>query len=132
MSGDIHMQTLWTKPDIRVRSYPLLRDTRKKHHGGIHRDAIWSIATTNAMVKSPRLPTGFVPSQPMTETLFALHANEQLLSVQQVADALSVSRLTIYRLIERRLLPAFRVARRLRFSRADVRTYLARVKTPSL
>jgi excisionase family DNA binding protein len=65
----------------------------------------------------------------MTETSFALRADEPLLSVQQVAEALSVSRLTVYRLIERRLLPAFRVARRLRFSRGDVSRYLAGVRT---
>ena len=65
----------------------------------------------------------------MTETSFALPADEPLLSVQQVAETLSVSRLTIYRLIERRLLPAFRVARRLRFSRGDVTRYLADVRT---
>ena len=64
----------------------------------------------------------------MTETT-TLRAGEPLLSVVQVAEALSVSRLTIYRLIERRLLPAFRVARRLRFSRGDVARYLAGVRT---
>ena len=65
----------------------------------------------------------------MTETSFALRADEPLLSVQQVAEALSVSRLTIYRLIERRVLPAFRVARRLRFLPSDVAGYLEAVKT---
>jgi excisionase family DNA binding protein len=65
----------------------------------------------------------------MTENSFALRAGEPLLSVQQVAETLSVSRLTVYRLIERRLLPAFRVARRLRFSRGDVSRYLAAVRT---
>jgi excisionase family DNA binding protein len=67
----------------------------------------------------------------MTETSFALRRDGPLLSVRQVAETLNVSRLTIYRLIERRTLPAFRVARRLRFSPADVVRYLAGVKTPN-
>jgi len=80
-----------------------------------------------------RLPTGPAPLQPtMIETSFALRTGDPLLSVRQVAETLNVSRLTIYRLIERRLLPAFRVAKRLRFSRADVMRYLAGVKTPDL
>ncbi len=65
----------------------------------------------------------------MTETLAVLRTDEPLLSVEQVAQALNISRLTVYRLIDRRLLRTFRVARRLRFSRADVARYLAGVKT---
>jgi excisionase family DNA binding protein len=66
----------------------------------------------------------------MTDTAFALPADRALLSVEQVAEFLNVSRLTVYRLIERRLLATFRVARRLRLSRGAVGRYLANVKTP--
>lgn len=47
-----------------------------------------------------------------------------MLTRQEVAKALHVSELTIYRLVERGLLPCYRIARRLRFSVADVETYL--------
>lgn len=66
----------------------------------------------------------------MIETSFVLRADEALLSVHQVAALLAVSRLTVYRLIERGTLPVFRVARRLRFSRGDIARYLEQVRAP--
>lgn len=66
----------------------------------------------------------------MTESISALRAGGSLLSVEQVADFLSVSRLTVYRLIERRVLPVYRVARRLRFDPGDLARYLRSARTP--
>ena len=48
-----------------------------------------------------------------------------LLTLQEVANALRVSQITIRRLVERRILPCFHVARRLRFKLADIERYLA-------
>lgn len=61
--------------------------------------------------------------------VFLPSADEVFLSVADVARRLSVSRLTIYRLIEKRVLPAHRIARRLRFAPEDVRRYLCRTRT---
>lgn len=65
----------------------------------------------------------------MLETTKSLGIMEPLLSSAQVADLLSVSRLTVYRLIERGLLPVYRVARRLRFTKTDLESYLSRSRT---
>ena len=48
-----------------------------------------------------------------------------LLTLQEVARALRVSQITVRRLVERRVIPCFHVARRLRFKLADVESYLA-------
>jgi putative molybdopterin biosynthesis protein len=58
-----------------------------------------------------------------------MRPDDALLSVMQVAHLLNVSRLTIYRLIERGALPVYRIARRLRFSRRDLQDYLANSRT---
>lgn len=47
-----------------------------------------------------------------------------LLTVQEVADAMRVSSMTIYRLIKTRELPATRVGSRLRVRRGDLFAYL--------
>lgn len=49
-----------------------------------------------------------------------------LLSLNEVAQLLSVSRPTVYRLIRSGELPAIRVGERLRFDQADVQSYLER------
>lgn len=98
------------------------------------------ILITNAMLPSPKSrPTrrgsqgsahGVAPSQPnMIGTIQSLKLDDGLLSVMQVAQLLNVSRLTIYRLIERGLLPVYRIARRLRFARGDLLAYLAKSRT---
>lgn len=55
----------------------------------------------------------------------------RLLSLREVATALHVSQLTVYRLLDRRELRAFRVARRLRFHPQDIRAFLEHRKTPA-
>jgi excisionase family DNA binding protein len=54
--------------------------------------------------------------QPFTEA--------RLLTVNEVADLLRVSRMTVYRLIKDRTMPAFRVGRGYRLLEEDVHTYL--------
>lgn len=49
-----------------------------------------------------------------------------LLTLSEVSGTLRVSRSTVYRLVEGRRLPAYRLGRRLRFDRDDVATFLAR------
>jgi excisionase family DNA binding protein len=43
---------------------------------------------------------------------------------------LGVSRMTVYRLIERRALPVYRVCRRIRFKLEDVQTFVESQRTP--
>ncbi len=49
----------------------------------------------------------------------------QLLTVQEVADAMRVSNMTVYRLINSGSLPAVRVGKSYRLTEADVDRYLA-------
>jgi excisionase family DNA binding protein len=55
----------------------------------------------------------------------------KLLSLREVADLLRVARVTIYRLVARRALPVYRIARRLCFREHDVREWLERRRTDS-
>ena len=48
-----------------------------------------------------------------------------LLTIEEVAEFLRVSKTSVYRLVERRELPFHRVGRTLRFTRKDLETYLA-------
>jgi excisionase family DNA binding protein len=48
----------------------------------------------------------------------------RLLTVNEVADHLRVSRMTVYRLIKDGEMPAFRVGRSYRLREEDVHTYL--------
>lgn len=52
-------------------------------------------------------------------------ARERFLTVQEVADLMRVSSMTIYRLIKTGELPAVRVGRSYRVAERDVDTYLA-------
>ncbi len=49
---------------------------------------------------------------------------DELLDVQSVADLLHVNPRTVLRMVERKELPAIRVARRFRFRRTDLENYL--------
>lgn len=48
-----------------------------------------------------------------------------LLTIEEVAEFLRVSKTSVYRLVERRELPFCRVGRTLRFTRTDLESYLA-------
>ena len=65
----------------------------------------------------------------MLEMTRVMARGGSLLSTPEVASYLNVSRLTVYRLIERGLLPVYKVARRLRFRLNDVDAYLASART---
>ena len=74
-------------------------------------------------------PTGPAHSQPnMTDTAVAIP--NHLFTVDGLAQYLSVSRATVYRLIERRCFPVYRVARRLRIRAEDVERFLESQLTP--
>jgi general secretion pathway protein E len=51
---------------------------------------------------------------------------EEMLSLEEAADVLSVSKSTLYRMIERKEVKGRKVGRQWRFSRADVQAYLDR------
>ena len=54
--------------------------------------------------------------------------SDRLLTVAEVAEALRVSTMTIYRMVKSGQLPATRVGRSYRFRRADVQRYLEKGK----
>lgn len=67
------------------------------------------------------------PSHPMqTTSAFASETGKEYLSPDQVAKLLQLSRLTIYRLIDRGMLPVYKLCRRLRIRRDDVEHLLDR------
>lgn len=67
------------------------------------------------------------PSQPdMNNTTLALRLEGELLAPTAVARLLSLSRSTIYRLMERGLLPVHKICRHLRVRRTDVETLITR------
>lgn len=52
-----------------------------------------------------------------------------LLTVEEVADRLKVSKMTVYRLIESRELPALRIGRSYRVAATDLDAFLSRSRT---
>ena len=50
----------------------------------------------------------------------------EFLTIPEVAGILRVSRLTVYRLVERREIPTYRFARRIRILKADILAYIGR------
>jgi excisionase family DNA binding protein len=48
----------------------------------------------------------------------------RLLTLDEVAELLRVSKTSVYRLVERRALPFYRVSGLLRFDHADIETFL--------
>ena len=67
-------------------------------------------------VRVIRYDAAIVRNEPFTEA--------RLLTVNEVADLLRVSRMTVYRLIKNGELPALRVGRSYRLREEDVHTYL--------
>ncbi len=70
------------------------------------------LSTDPAEPYNPRIVT----SNPFTEA--------RLLTVNEVADVLRVSRMTVYRLIKTGEMPALRVGRNYRLREEDVHSYL--------
>lgn len=73
------------------------------------------------------------PSQPnpMTTTQALPVECFPLLSLREVAELLCVAPVTVYRLVEKRAIPVYRIARRLRFSRVDITRWMARQRKDS-
>lgn len=69
--------------------------------------------------KESSRPTGAL-SKPMTHTLSLDVRNAPFLTVQDVSRLLGITVVTVYRLVARRALPAYRFLRRIRFLREDV------------
>jgi putative molybdopterin biosynthesis protein len=53
---------------------------------------------------------------------------KEMLKPDEVAEMLGVAKITIYRLIDKRQLPVYRVGRRLRFRKEEIEDYLAKVR----
>lgn len=54
-----------------------------------------------------------------------ISVNKELLSVEALAEFLGISVASVYRMVERRSIRFYRLARHLRFRRSDVEVYLA-------
>jgi len=54
-----------------------------------------------------------------------------LLNVQELAELLRLSKTSVYRLVEHRLIPFHRLPRGLRFKRSDIDEYLQRCRVGS-
>lgn len=59
-------------------------------------------------------------------------SQEQSYTIEEVAQLLKVSKLTIYDLVKKGDLPVFRVGRQMRVDRADLQTYIQKRKTGSM
>ena len=60
------------------------------------------------------------------------HTSSVLLTIDEVAAVLRVSKTSVYRLVERRELPFCRVGRSLRFTHDDIETYLQARRVESI
>jgi len=56
----------------------------------------------------------------------------RLFTLDEIAERLNVSKTTIYRLVERRQLPFYKVGRSLRFAEEDMIAYLAAHRTDTM
>ena len=69
-------------------------------------------------------------SQPNMNQTISPPGIGEMLSTDGLAAMLGVSRMTVYRLIERRALPVYRVCRRIRFKLEDMQNFVERQRTP--
>jgi putative molybdopterin biosynthesis protein len=60
---------------------------------------------------------------------YDLPPTERLLTINEIADRLAISRDTVYRVLVREI-PSYRVGERLRFKASDVDAYVERNRTP--
>ncbi len=56
----------------------------------------------------------------------------ELLNLQEVAQLLRLAPISIYRMVAKRLIPVYRISRRMRFNKKDVMEYLERSKSERL
>ena len=67
----------------------------------------------------------------MHENIARPRDGSEFFGVRQVAELLSVSRLSVYRLVEQGLVPVYRILRCVRFKRSDIVNFLAKRRTPA-
>ena len=78
------------------------------------------LETAAARVAAPSQP------RPMTKTFADARADLEFLRPSQVAELLRISRVSVYRLIERGCVPVYRIFRCVRFKREDILDFLER------
>ncbi|OGL77072.1 hypothetical protein A3E97_01595 [Candidatus Uhrbacteria bacterium RIFCSPHIGHO2_12_FULL_47_12] len=61
-----------------------------------------------------------------------LKNQDQLLTVEELGAYLKISKSSVYRMIERRLIPFFKIRSGLRFDIADVEKYLLSCRTEAM
>lgn len=61
----------------------------------------------------------------MTEAQF-MNSGLEFLSLSEVADLLRVSRITVYRMVAKRIVSVYRIGRRMRFRKEDILSYVER------
>lgn len=79
----------------------------------------------NLSASRKTLPKQVAPSQPMNETISLPVSHLEFVSPQELARLLHVTTDCIYRLVAKRVLPTYRVLRRILFRRRDVERWLA-------
>jgi excisionase family DNA binding protein len=70
-----------------------------------------------------------VPSQPMNHTTPLAEASSEFLSVRDVSRLLGVATVSVYRLAERRVLPVYRLLRKVLFRRREVLDWIESKRT---
>lgn len=58
-------------------------------------------------------------------------SNPNLITPDELADLLRISKVGVYRLVDKRLIPFYRIKGSLRFERKDVMAYLAKNRVES-
>lgn len=85
----------------------------------------WDSWYSHDLPAESRQPTQYPESQgpASPETSF------RLISVSKVAEMLGVVPITVYRIVARRELPVYRIARKISFKESDVLAWIERCKT---
>ncbi len=82
-------------------------------------------------MRSTALNAPVAPSQPMIHTAPLGQEPSEFLSSREVAHTLGVALVSVYRLAERRVLPTYRIFRKLLFRRSDVATWIEQQRAPA-
>lgn len=105
--------------DMALHAAASLTGSHPEPHACIAHEATRGTAAHAASARCPFTTHDRAPHAPGANTPRAL------LTVADVAAWLGVSRTSVYRLVERRVLPFHRLPGSLRFAEADVRAFLA-------
>lgn len=85
------------------------------------------LQTSEAPQEAPVSP--IVPLQPMIHNLSLAQEVSEFLSARDVARYLGVATVSVYRLAERRILPVYRILRKLLFRKSDVLAWVETQRT---